>query len=184
MDPAMETPPARPILPAALAGLEAGMLGAMWMLLWLGMSATLQNRSFWMPENLMATAFHRDALIAPGFGWSTFTGTAVYLLIYSLLGAAFAAAVRGRVTRVRDVLLCVTFALAWYYFSFHWVFRTVMPTVALLHVERATLLGHLIYGTVLGRYPVYLRQLEATLAAPVVEPIVTEIREEAPPTLE
>jgi hypothetical protein len=80
-------------------------------------------------------------------------------VIYSLLGAAFAAVVNHRVPRSRVMLLSVVSSLVWYYLSFRWAFKTTMPLVALLHVERSTMLGHLLYGTMLGRYPVYVQRL-------------------------
>jgi len=77
--------------------------------------------------------------------------------------------------------------MAWYYLSFQVIFKSVMPLVALLHVERSTVLGHLVYGAVLGRYPVYLRRLEAArpkviaVENPVAEEPAAEIPQ-APPT--
>src|SRR3974390_2562755 len=90
----------RPVNPLELflAGLQAGMISICWMLAWLGVSAMEQRRSFWTAENLMATVFHGDSAIRRGFGASTLSGIALYLLIYSLLGAVFAMAVRTRFT--------------------------------------------------------------------------------------
>jgi len=182
--------PAR-FLPLFLSGLEAGMLGAIWMLAWMGLSSLWQRRSFWMAENLMATAFRRDAPLS-GAG-STFPGLALYLLMYSLLGALFALVVRNRLPRVRVLLAGMLFGLAWYWLSFQWMWKSVMPVVALLHVEQSTMLGHLVYGTVLGRYPVYLARLErepepaVAMVAPA-EPTPEEVaaepgedRQETPP---
>jgi hypothetical protein len=76
------------------------------------------------------------------------------------------------------LLFAVLFALLWYFVSFHLLWKSVMPLVALLHAERATLLGHLVYGTFLGRYPEYLPKAkpqkpeqvtEAPASAPLVE---------------
>ena len=159
MDAAAEGRPASS-LRLLFAGLEAGMLGTLWMLAWMGLSYAWQRRSFWTPENLMATAFDSNAPIRAGFASSTISGLALYLLIYSLLGALFAFAVRGRMTRGRVLLWSVAFALACYYLSFHGIWRSVIPLLARLHVERATVLGHLLYGTVLARYPVYLERWE------------------------
>src|ERR1035441_8353765 len=88
----------RPANPVAvfLAGLQAGMIGICWMLAWLGLGAMGQRRSFWTAENLVASVFHGGAAIRPGFGFSTLSGLALYLLIYSLLGAAFAVTARNR----------------------------------------------------------------------------------------
>src|SRR5579863_10745655 len=145
MDAATESRDTKLRLATFLAGLEGGTVGVLWMLTWLGVSSVWQQRSFWAPENLMATAFDRTSTLAPVFTWATCGGLALYVVLYSALGALFASVVRNRVPRNRIMLLAVTCALAWYYFSFRWAFRLVLPLVALLHVERATLVGHLLY---------------------------------------
>lgn len=128
------------------------------MLAWLGLSASWQRRSFWTAENLLASVFYGDSAIRSGFAFSTLSGLALYLLLYSVLGAAFAALLRDRASHLRTLLLCVAFGLGWYYVSFHWLWGRLSPLVALLHSVRPTLIGHLIYGTFLGRYPDYLRR--------------------------
>ena len=159
MVPAVQRQVANLKLATFLAGLEGGTVGVLWMLAWLGVSSAWQQRSFWAAENLMATAFDRTSNLGPIFTWSTCAGLALYVLIYALLGAIFASAVSDRAPARRIMLLSVLFAVAWYYFAFRWAFKAILPMVALLHVERATLVGHLLYGTALGRYPMYLQRL-------------------------
>ena len=163
-----------------LAGLQGGMVGVLWMLAWLGVSATWQRRSFWTAENLFATAFYGDSAIRSGFAFSTLSGLALYLLLYSALGALFAALVRDRVAPLRILLLAILFSLTWYFVSFQWIWKNLLPLVFLLHVARATVIGHLIYGTFLGRYPEYLRREVRPAAAPQPETIPTAI-ENGPP---
>jgi hypothetical protein len=189
MDAATRSDAAKIRLATFLAGLEGGTVGVLWMLAWLGVSSLWQQRSFWAPENLMSTAFDRSATLAPIFTWATCAGLALYVLIYSALGAAFASALRDRVPRTRVMLLAVIFAIVWYYFAFRWTFKLALPLVALLHVEHTTLVGHLLYGTMLGRYPAYVDRLMNTappvvvvaqeLEAPVPEGVAAEAREEA-----
>jgi hypothetical protein len=167
MEPATERRPAG-ALSAFLAGLQAGMLGVLWMLAWLGISAAWQQRSFWTAENLMAIGFFGAGAIHSGFASRTLSGLALYLALYSLLGGLLALVVRDRLPRLRTLLLSIAFAVSWYYLSFHVIWKSIMPLVALLHVERATVLGHLVYGTILGRYP---RLLAAAPAAANPEPI-------------
>jgi len=169
MDPAARSQLAKLRLATFLAGMEGGTVGVLWMLAWLGGSSAWQERGFWAPENLMATAFDRTSSLSPSFTWATCAGLAVYVLLYSALGAAFASVLRGRVPRRRTMLLAVVFALAWYFVAFHGIFRFALPLVSLLHVERTTLVGHLLYGTMLGRYPGYVDRLmnAAPPAAPV-----------------
>jgi hypothetical protein len=159
-----------------LAGMEGGTVGVLWMLAWLGVSSVWQQRSFWTPENLMSTAFDRNATLAPVFTWATCGGMALYVLIYSLLGVTFAAAVPHRVPRKRVMLLAVIFALSWYYLSFHLMFKFALPLVAMLHVEHTTIVGHLLYGTMLGRYPLYFDRLMG--ASPPLEAGFGGAREE------
>ena len=143
-------------LSSFFAGLQTGLQGVLAMLAWLGLSATWQRRSFWTSENLMSSIFYGHASLRGGFVPHTFSGLAVYLLLYSLLGGLLAFLVRDRVARARVLMLSVLYALVWYYLSYRLLWQAVAPLVALLHVERATVLGHLVYGTLLARYPLYL----------------------------
>ena len=141
-----------PAVSALLAGLQAGIVGVFWMLLWLGITAVWQQRSFWTAENLLASAFYGPRAIHSGFASQTLSGLALYLTLYGLLGAGFAALVRDDFTRLRTTLFAMVFALAWYYVAFHLLWKSIMPLVALLHVERTTAIGHLLYGAILGGF--------------------------------
>lgn len=161
--PVAETEPAPPPVPARpidglLAGLQAGMIGVILMLLWLGVSAAWQHRSFWTAENLMASAFYGTRSIHSGFAGRTLPGLALYVALYSGLGALLGVTLRDRVAQPRSILVAVFFAMVWYYASFHWMWERVMPLVALLHAERPTAIGHLLYGLWLGRFPDYLKR--------------------------
>ena len=166
-------------VPAFLAGLQAGMLGVWWMLAWMGASAVWQRGSFWTPENLMASVFYGGA--------STVSGLALYALLYSLLGAGFAIAVGDRLPRPRLALASIAFALCWYYVAFHLLAKAVAPPIPLLDAERNTVLGHLVYGAVLARFPLYLpHAADAPVASapeiesPASEPHVSEARVDTP----
>jgi len=145
-----------------LAGLQAGMIGAGAMLVWLGASAIWQRRSFWTSENLMASLFYGDAAIHTGFAFSTVSGLAVFLITYSLLGALFAGSVRNRLTGWGTLLVSILISVSWYYFWFQTVGRRALPLVALLHSERPTLFGHVIFGCLLARFHAYLPRPQTT----------------------
>ena len=87
--------------------------------------------------------------------------------------------VRDRVPRLRVLMLSVLFALVWYYLSYRLLWQAVAPLVALLHVERATVLGHLVYGTLLARYPLYLPRRAAP--PPETPPVASEGSGDASP---
>src|SRR5438270_12734503 len=150
-------PPRASAAAALLAGLQSGILGVFWMLAWLGVTASWQQRSFWTAENLMASAFYGPRAIHSGFAMQTLSGLALYFLIYGLLGAGVAVLLGDRLPRTRILLIAMVVALAWYYLTFRVIWRSILPLVALLHVERTTAFGHVIYGFVLGLYPRYLR---------------------------
>ena len=143
-------------LGAFLAGLEAGMMGAIYLLAWLGVSAVWKRSGFWTAANLMATVFYGPDAIRSGFSGSTVSGVALYLLLYSLLGALFAVALQTRMPRLRLTLVSILFAISWYYLSFRVLWRNAAPLVATLHYAKATLWGHIIFGAALSRYPAFL----------------------------
>lgn len=163
MDSAREDP-AIGAFSASLAGLQAGMIATLWMLAWLGISAVWRRSSFWTAANLLASTFYGSAAIHSGFSTSTVSGLALYLFAYSTLGGLFAAVVRNRLPRLRLLLLSVVVAVAWYYLTFHGIWKTLSPLVTLLHAEQATLLGHVVYGIVLARFPRYLPQVSSATA--------------------
>jgi len=142
-------------LSALLAGLQAGMLGALWMLAWLGVSSAWQNRGFWNPENLFATAFYGGDAVRSDFVVKTLPGLALYLLVYSLLGGIFALALRARVESGRLMLLGLAYSLGWFFLSFHALWKSALPLVYLLYPDRPMLIGHLIYGVCIGRFPAH-----------------------------
>ena len=153
-------------IPYFLAGLQAGMMGAWGMLLWMGFSAMWMGRSFWSAENIMATVLKGDAAIRPGFGSGTPVGIALYLAIYSLLGAGFAVAVRRRLTGLGGVLVGILGALGWYYLFFRVLALQAMPLVWLLHTERPTQFGHVVFGVMAARFPAYLPRAQAPVEVP------------------
>ena len=164
MDAATEQVP-RPVLPRFLAGLQGGMVAAFWMLIWLGISGMWMRRSFWSAANIMATALKGDAAITPGFGNGTIAGIALYLVIYSLLGALFALLAARRLTGLGTFLASILFALVWYWLWFRVIAVRAMPLLWLLHPEKSTEFGHVIFGALLARYGDYLPRPPIVLPA-------------------
>jgi len=143
-------------LSAGLAGLQAGMLGALGMLAWLGIVSAWDRRGFWHDENLFATFFYGDDAVRAGFGVKTLPGLALYLIVYSALGFIFALVARNHFPPRRLLLASLIFALGWFYLSFHLLWKSAMPLVYLLYADRPMIVGHLIYGVCLARFPAYL----------------------------
>lgn len=143
-----------------LAGLQAGMMAVLLMLGWLGVSAVWQQHTFWTVANQMATVLHGGSAVIAGFGPYTASGIALYLVAYSLLGAVFAMAAPHGLTPFGKMLAGVLLSIAWYWLWFQALGQKLMPLVWLLHSERPMVFGHVLYGVMLARYPVYLKNPE------------------------
>jgi hypothetical protein len=172
MDAITEAPLPATALDRFLAGLQAGMMAVIVMLGWLGVSAMWNRHTFWTAANQMATLFRGGAAIVPGFGPYTATGVAIYVLVYSLLGAAFALAVPRRLTVLGLMLMGVLTALAWYTLWFRLLGQTLMPLVWLLHSERPMEFAHVLFGVMLARFPGYLHSGQPKPATPDATPSI------------
>ena len=144
------------------------MLAVLVMLLWLGLASLWFRHSFWTTANIMATGFYGASALGRGLSWSSAPGIAVYLIAYSLFGALFAVVMRGFHSRARLVLIGILAGAAWYYLCFGLLWIRLNPRVALYTHDRRMLWGHMLYGALLGRFPLY----QARLAGP--PPLVTD----------
>lgn len=171
----------------AFGGFQAGMLGIICLLLWVGVDASWARRGFWSEENLFASLFYGSEAISAGLTSKTFSGLAVYLMLYSVLGAIFAAAAGTGLLPLRRLLASLVFSLAWFYFSFHLLWKSLIPLAYLLYAERPMLVGHLIYGAWLARYPTYLpgpRHASMAPPPPPLTPIAPPAADESAPMVE
>lgn len=137
----------------ALAGLETGVLGGLAMCAWfMGISA-LGGRSPWILPNLAASLLYGRAVLRSGFGVPSVAGTALIVMLAGVCGMLFGLVIRRHPGRTRVTLLGILAALVWYYFS-EMFFWSRLGVLAGVQIAPATvLIGHLIYGLALGRYP-------------------------------
>lgn len=142
-----------------LAGLETGMVAALAMLGWLALTGLWYRRSIWVMPNLLATTFYGDRALGRSLLSSTYSGIALHLFVYAAVGVLFGLLVRDSATRERTVIMGFVAGLIWYYLSFGLLWRSVNPLVPLYTPDRPMLVGHLLYGGLLGRFPVYLRSV-------------------------
>jgi len=153
----------RDLMAHALAGLQAGMAGALVMLAWLTAAMLWVHHSVWWFPNLMATTFGGDAALQQGFGRYTASGLALHLTQYSLVGVAFAVLTAmplpgvGKLVDSGLVLAGVIIGVAWYYLMYGLVWKNVNPLISLYSPDRAILVAHVFYGLMLGRLPAYLK---------------------------
>jgi len=142
-----------------LAGLETGVIAALVMLAWLGFSSMWYRRSFWTAPNLVASTFYGESALRNRLNIHTFSGLAVYLLIYGTLGMLFGVVVQNRGRSLRVTCLGILFALAWYLVVFGWIWKHWNPLVVLYTHDRPMFAGHILFGWILGRYPGNVRRL-------------------------
>jgi len=140
----------------ALAGIQAGMAGALVLLAYLALDSIWHRRSIWTVANLLASTFYGEAAYRQSFGLRTGAGLALAFVIYGLLGLLFGLIVRDYGTVARGTLLGLIYGTAWFFLSFDWIWKHVNPMVALYSPDRAMLIGHLLYGGVMGgSFPVH-----------------------------
>ncbi|HWQ55869.1 MAG TPA: hypothetical protein VN442_19430 [Bryobacteraceae bacterium] len=173
---------------SALAGFQAGMVGVIAMLALTGLASAWYRRTFWYVANLMSSTFYGDDAIRAGFSWKTVSGIALYLILYSAFGALFGALARDRFPRLRLVLVGILCGVAWYYLWYALLWRWLNPLIPLYTHDRPMLWAHMLYGGMLGRYPLYVRRLLETRREPALLPAPAapepeRVPEDAPPPL-
>src|SRR5437763_4907669 len=136
-----------------LTGLETGVLAALAMLVWLGVSAMWYRKSFWTTPNLLAAAFYGESALRNRFTVHTFAGLALYFLIYGSLGMLFGLAIQDRRASLSITCLGILVAIGWYYLVFGWIGKKWDPLLVLYTHDRPMFAGHVLYGALLGRYP-------------------------------
>ena len=167
--------PTRSVAKYLLAGLETGVVAVLVMLAWLGVSAMWYRKTFWTAPNLVASTFYGEAALRNRFTVHTFSGLAVYLLVYGLLGMMLGLLIRDRRASLRITCLGILFALAWYFLVFGWFWKHWNPLLVLYTHDRPMFAGHVLFGWILGRYPRNLRRLrvrpEEILGETAVSPL-------------
>jgi hypothetical protein len=159
----------------ALAGIQAGVVGALTLLAYLAMDSVWHRRSIWTVPNLLASTFYGESAYRQGFGVRTSAGVALLLVIYGLLGALFGLVIRDHGTLLRVTLLGLIYGTGWFFLSFDWMWTHVNPMVPLYSPNRAMLLGHLLYGSVMGgRFPAYRKEMSGVHQPEVLPPAIPE----------
>ncbi|MGI8989143.1 MAG: hypothetical protein ACR2I2_06115 [Bryobacteraceae bacterium] len=139
----------------SLAGLQAGMLASLTMLVWLALTSIWYKRSIWSVPNLLSSTFFGEAAFRAGFGKTTYAGIALHLFLYSVLGVLFGLIVRGSRSRLAVLVFGLLYGVLWYYVLFGAIWKALNPLVALYVPNRPMLAGHFLYGAILGRFPSY-----------------------------
>ncbi len=155
----------------ALAGIQAGVVSALILLGYLALDSKWHGRSLWTVPNLLASTFYGESAYRSGFGSRTSSGLALVFVVYGLLGGLFGLVMREHTARLRLVIFGVIYGTGWFFLSFNWLWKHVNPMVPMYSPDRAMLVGHVLYGGVLGsRFPRYLISMTADEVPAALEP--------------
>jgi hypothetical protein len=143
----------------AMAGVEAGVLGGLFMMLWLAILSALQGRSIWSVPNLLASTFYGEEALRRGFRWTTLSGVALQLVVSVAAGLLFGSAVNGIAGRGRVMTLGFAAGVAWYFLSEGLFWKYVNPLVPLYTHGGGMFMAHIGFGFFLGSFPRYLSDL-------------------------
>ncbi len=161
----------------ALAGLQAGVLGALVMLACLMAGSLWNRRSVWVVPNLLATTFYGSGAYRNQLLRTSWAGTALIVAVYGILGMAWGCVWRDRQTPWRGLLGAV-FGLAVYFVFYDFAWLRVNPLVTLYAPDRQLQVGHILFGWVLAKSSLYSRRIADSMAAPAaqVPETVQEVR--------
>lgn len=164
------TPPPKPYHPGALAhafaGLQAGIVGVIWMFLCFFVGALWSGGGIWSVPNLFATTFYGDYAYQNEFFKVTWTGIAFIVVLYGTMGAIWGLAWRGRRGPLMSFLGALT-GLAIYYLFFGFVWPRANPLISIYAPIRQVQVAHVLWGAALAKSPLYANRIAAALAPPV-----------------
>jgi hypothetical protein len=165
-----------PRLQHGLAGLQAGVAGAVIMLVWLMAGSFWERHSAWLVPNLLSTTFYGSNAYVARFTHTSWVGLALIVAIYGILGVVWGLvwpAERKAWRRIAGML----FGLSAYFLLFDFVWKHVNPLVTLYAPNRQLQAGHLLWGLTLARTRVYSRRIaDSAFEAPLEGDQVHEVR--------
>lgn len=157
-------PPYKPgVLVFALAGLQAGIVGVVWMFACFFVGAIWTGSGFWSVPNLFATLFYGEYAYQNEFFRSTWSGLALLCVIYGALGALWGVLWRGR-RRPLFAFAGAIMGLVVYYLFFDFIWPHTNPMIADYAPVRALQLGHILWGVALAKSPSYAGRIAASLS--------------------
>jgi hypothetical protein len=149
-----------------LAGLQAGILGALLMVGWLMLGSLWKRRSIWIVPNLFATTFYGAGVYRNHFLRASWSGVALIFAIYGVGGVLWGILWRDERRPLASLYGAVTGLLVYYVF-FHLIWKSANPLISLYAPDRQLEFAHLLWGLAVARSPLYSRRIAAALAEPV-----------------
>lgn len=148
------------------AGLDAGFLGAVSIVLWFVAGSMLGGGLWFSRLNLAAAPFFGDLVFYSGPGWHTICGAALLLILYSLLGVLYAFLPASREGWL-NLLTALGYAGLVHLCASAWLWKNIHPFAPPYFAPLAIAPAHLLFGLSLWRYPIRLRSLALSLGDPL-----------------
>lgn len=149
----------------ALAGLQAGIVGAVWMFGCFVVAAFWGGGGIWSIPNLFSTVFYGENAWQNEFFRTTWAGIALPIVIYGLLGIAWGCVWKEHRTPLLSFYGALT-GLATYYFFFNFAWAHVSPSIPLYAPVRQLQVAHILWGAALARSPAYSARIARALTPP------------------
>jgi hypothetical protein len=143
-----------------LAGLQAGVLGGLAMLLYLSLDAILHRQRWLTPEVLLSTAVYGNSVIWHASAKAVLAGVSVQLVAAGLAGALCGYVfewIRG--DGLTALFTGLGFAFGWYLFWHFLLLPKVAPLVAAYASRESAIAAHLLLGLMLSRIPNFYGQI-------------------------
>lgn len=151
----------------ALSGIQMGVLGGLVMLGWFLLASALRGHPTWTVPNLLGLLIRDEGVLRRGFSQDALTGLALLISTGGVTGALFGVAAGGAGRRRRMLLMGIAAGLAIFQVSSVLVFRRLGAVAWIYSSRESFLVGHLLFGLVLGCYP--LQRPQGSLGASVSE---------------
>ncbi|MEP6715285.1 MAG: hypothetical protein ABJC09_06905 [Terriglobia bacterium] len=142
----------------ALAGLQAGIFGALLMLAWLMLTSKWKSGSAWLMPNLFATTFYGSGVYRNQLLRASWSGVALMLSIYGGAGILWGVLWRDE-KRPLMVFYGAATGLLVYYVFFHVIWKALNPLLTLYSPDRQLEFAHVLWGLALTRSPLYSRRI-------------------------
>jgi hypothetical protein len=142
----------------ALAGLQAGVMGALAIFACLMIGSLWNGRSIWVVPNLFATTFFGSGVYRNQLLLTSWTGIALIVAVYGALGTVWGCIWRDRRNPSLVVLGAVA-GLGVYFLFYDFLWRHLNPLVTLYAPNRQLQVGHVLFGIVLARSSLYARRI-------------------------
>ncbi len=146
----------------ALAGIHAGVLGALAMLACVMIGSAWDHRSIWSVPNLFATTFFGGDAYLNQLVRTSWCGLALMIAIYGFLGMIWGTICGDKRRRALPLCGAIAGLLVYLFFNdFFW--KHANPLFTVYAPDRQLELGHLLWGLFLARSPRYSRRVAESM---------------------